>query len=166
MSDGQDTSQGLEALGGMTQATDAANPSMEQQQAEAQKATEAADADKSAAEWGRIMYMVGGFASMIEPELKGLYTEQACFEWGQNAHQVAKKYGWDTPKAVPELALIGSTLGFAVPTFFMIRDRIKAIREGKAPSTWLNKVGLWWRTRKVRREVETAAAGGNSGGQQ
>lgn len=166
MSEAKTEGGGLEALGGLTQATDAANPSPEQKQAEAQKATQAADAEKSAVEWGRIMFTVGGFACMIEPALKQVYTEEACFDWGRAAHQVAKKYGWDAPTKVPELALIASTFGFAVPTFFMIRERIRSIKEGKAPESWLNKVGLWWRTRKVRRDLQETATGGASGGQQ
>lgn len=166
MSEAQTEGAGLEALGGLTQATDAANPTPEQQQAEAQKATQAAEADKSAIEWGRIMYTVGGFACLIEPALKKVYTEEACMDWGRHAHVVAKKHGWDAPNKVPELALIVSTFGFAMPTFFMIRERIRAIKEGTAPESWLNKVGLWWRTRKVRRDVQEAATGGASGGQQ
>lgn len=166
MSEAQTEGGGLEALGSLTQATDAANPSPEQQAAEAQKATQAADAEKAAVEWGRIMFTVGGFACMIEPALKQVYTEEACVDWGRHAQVVAKKYGWDSPKKVPELALIASTFGFAFPTFFMIRDRIRAIREGKAPESWLNKVGLWWRTRKVRRDIQDTAAGATSGGQQ
>lgn len=166
MSEAQTEGGGLEALGSLTQATDAANPSPEQQAAEAQKATQAADAEKSAVEWGRIMFTVGGFACMIEPALKQVYSEEACMDWGKHAHVVAQKYGWDAPTKVPELALLASTFGFAVPTFFMIRERLRAIKEGKAPESWLNKVGLWWRTRKVRRDMQEAATGGASGGQQ
>lgn len=142
--------EGLEALAGMAQQVDGANPSAEQQQAEQAKAAAASEFDQAAMQWGMLMFTVGGFAQMIAPELKPVYTEENCFRWGQQANAVAQKYGWGSPSRMPELALITSTAGFAVPTFFLIREKLREAKEGKGPQSWLNKFGLWWRTRKAR----------------
>lgn len=170
-----DTTQpsGLDAMASMTQSVDAANPSAEQQQQTQQEATQAQDAEASASEWGMLMYTVGGFACMIAPELKPIYTEERCYKWGQAAHAVAKKYKLESPKKMPELMLLSSTLTFLVPTFFMVREKLREAREGKAPESWLAKFGLWWRTRKTRRDVADMAdpqkasePGANNGRQQ
>lgn len=147
----------LEALAGMTQETDAANPGAEQQQAQAEEQARASEADMAAKQWGMLMYTVGGFAQMIAPELKQVYSEDRCFAWGQQANAVAEKYGWNGPTAMPELALIASTAGFAVPTYFLIRDKMAQAQDGKGPQSWLAKVGLWWRTRKARAQAQQAA---------
>lgn len=164
---------GLEALGSMTAEVDGANPSAEQQQQAQQEATQAADAEEAAAEWGMLMFTVGGFASMIAPELQQIYTEQRCYRWGQAAHAVANKYKLESPKKMPELLLISSTLTFLVPTFFILRDKLREMKEGKAPESWLSKFGVWWRTRKARRDVAAMAdpqqadkPGARDGGQQ
>lgn len=176
---------GLEALGGMTAEVDKDNPDPAKtaaQKEQSDQAQAAADAALSGAKsWGMLMFTVGGFAQMIAPELRTLYTEERCFDWGQSAYAVAKKYGWDKPDMLPELALAGSTLGFAVPTFLLVRERIKAAREGGGPVGWAEKLGLWWRTRKARKmataavdprrtapatQAEKPAAGAAHGGQQ
>lgn len=146
----------LEALGGMTAETEAANPGPEQQQAAAQEQAAASEADTAARQWGMLMYTVGGFAQMIEPALKQVYTEDRCFAWGQQANAVAEKYGWAGPSAMPELALIASTAGFFVPTWFMVRARIKAAQTETGPASWVAKMGLWWRTRKARGQQASA----------
>lgn len=163
MSTNADPVKNLEALAGMTQATDAENPSMEDQQAQAQEQARATEADTAAKQWGMLMYTVGGFAQMIAPELKQVYSEERCFAWGQQANAVAEKYGWNGPTAMPELALIASTAGFAVPTYFLIRAKVQEAQEGKGPQGWAAKLGLWWRTRKARAgmaaQAQAAAAG-------
>jgi len=143
----------LEQLANMAQEADAANPSAEQQQAQQVEAAAVSQADIAAKQWGMMMFTIGGFACMIAPELRQVYSEERCFAWGQQANAVAEKYGWNGPSAMPELALIASTAGFAVPTYFLLREKVAAAKDGKGPASWLAKVGLWWRTRKARAAV-------------
>lgn len=153
MSTGTEPSARLEQLASMTQEADAANPSAEQQQKQQQQVEQATAADIAAKQWGMLMFTVGGFACMIAPELRQVYSEERCFAWGQQANVVAEKYGWNGPSAMPELALIASTAGFAVPTFFLLREKIAAAKNGTGPAGWAAKLGLWWRTRKARRAM-------------
>lgn len=167
----QDTpAQRLEALGGMTEELDAANPDPAQRQAEeaaqAAEVERATAADLAAKQWGMLMFTIGGFACMVAPDLKPVYSEERCFNWGQQANTVAEKYGWNGPSAMPELALIASTAGFAIPTFFAVRASIAAARDGKGPAGWLARVGLWWRTRKARKAAMGGTEGAGDGGQQ
>ncbi|MGA8787249.1 MAG: hypothetical protein WB542_18135 [Polaromonas sp.] len=171
--DNPDNVVSLEALAGMTAEVDGANPSTEQKQAETQAQDAATEADQGAQQWGMLMFMVGGFAQMFAPELKTVYTDERCLDWGQQANAVATKYGWANPKRMPELVLLTSTAGFAVPTFFLVREKLREAREGKGPETWINKFGLWWRTRKLRKAGAAMAdpkqapqPGAPNGGQQ
>ena len=149
----------LEQLAGMAQETDADNPTAEQQQEQAEQAAKETAADQAARQWGMIMFTVGGFACMIAPELKPVYSEDRCFQWGQHANAVAEKYGWTGPSAMPELALMASTVGFAVPTYLMVSAKLKEAKEG-GPSSWVAKLGLWWRTRRAAKAAPGAAAAG------
>ena len=90
------------------------------------------------------------FEAWIAPELKQLYSQERCFEWGMNAHAVAEKHGLKGPGNMPEVALLASTLTFAVPTVFAVKEKLAEAKDGKGPAGWLAKVGLWWRTRKAR----------------
>lgn len=143
----------LEQLEAMTKEADAANPSAEQVHQQAQQVEQATAADIAAKQWGMLMYTVGGFACMVAPELKQVYSEDRCFSWGQSANVVAQKYGWNGPSAMPELALIASTAGFMVPTFFLLREKINQAKPGNGPAGWAARVGLWWRTRKARKNM-------------
>jgi hypothetical protein len=145
-----ETDKALDALAGMTQQTDAENPSAEAQAEQAHQQAQQSEADAAAKQWGMLMYTVGGFAQMIAPELKQVYSEERCFQWGQQANSVAEKYGWNGPSAMPELALIASTAGFAVPTYFLIRAKVQEAQKGNGPQSWIAKMGIWWRTRKAR----------------
>jgi hypothetical protein len=147
----------LEALGGMVDEMEAANPSQEHQQAQAEQAAAEAQADQGARQFGMLMFTIGGFAQMIAPELKPVYSEERCYQWGQQAQAVADKYGWSGPSAMPELALIASTAGFAVPTYLVLRSKIeqaKAVREG----TLVEKLAAWWQHRKAQRAQRQAEA--------
>lgn len=159
MSDGTDPTTRLAALGGMTAATEADNPNPEDAQQAAAEQAKASEQDAAAKQWGMLMFMIGGFAQMIAPELKTVYSEERCYAWGQQANAVGEKYGWSGPSAMPELALIASTAGFAVPTYFLCKARIKAAQDGTGPATLLSKVGLWWRTRKARAAAKATPAG-------
>ncbi len=164
----------LEALGSMVDELDGANPDPAQQQAEQQaqeaEAARVSESELAARQWGMLMFTIGGMACMVAPDLRPVYSEERCFMWGQQANAVAEKYGWNGPSRMPELALLASTAGFAVPTFFAVRAQIDAARDGKGPAGWLAKAGIWWRTRKARKAAATAATmtgeGGGDGGQQ
>lgn len=160
--------QSLEALKGMAAEVDAANPDPAQQAAQEEQAKAAQAEEGEARDWGLLMYSVGGFACMIAPDLKPLYSEERCMEWGRCANVVSKKYGFSAARFGPELALFGSTVSFAVPTFFAVRAKIAEARKPGAQG-WMAKVGLWWRSRGARRNMaaqaqEAAAAGQGDGG--
>ncbi len=150
----QNPSNRLESLAAMTQEADAANPSAEQQQEAAAEAAAVSESEAAARQWAILMFTIGGFAQMIEPELKQIYSEDRCLAWGVNANAVAEKYGINSPSAMPELALIVSTAGFFVPTVFVVRAKIKEAKDGSGPASWIAKIGLWWRTRRARRAGE------------
>lgn len=150
----------LEALGTMTAEVDAANPSPEVRAEQEAEAVAISESEAAAKSWGMIMFTVGGMAMMIAPELSPLYTQERCFEWGQAANAVAEKHGLKGPGNMPEITLLASTLTFAVPTFFAVREKIADAKEGKGPATWVSKVGLWWRTRKARAQAKAAAKAG------
>jgi len=155
----------LAQLAGMTKEADDANPSAAQQQQQQQEAEQVNAADIAAKQWGMLMYTVGGFACMIAPELKAVYAEERCFSWGQQANAVAEKYGWNGPSAMPELALLASTAGFAIPTYFLIRDKIASAKTGTGTAGWAARVGLWWRTRKARAGQMPTTEPDNTGAQ-
>ena len=167
MSAADNPNEKLEALGKMTEETENANPSQADQQAEQAEQTKASAADLSAKQWGMLMYTIGGFAQMIAPELKAVYSEDRCFAWGQQATAVAEKYGWNGPSNMPELALLASTAGFAIPTYLLMKASIKTAQAGTSPTSLAAKIGIWWRTRKAKAKIMTPApapaAGGNDG---
>lgn len=154
---GGDDMSRLEALGHLTAEVDGANPTPEQQAEQAQQAQEVSEAEAAAKSWGMVMFTVGGFATMIAPELKQVYSQERCFEWGMAAHAVAEKHGLKGPGNMPEVTLLASTVTFAVPTFFAVRERLAEAKDGKGPAGWVAKVGLWWRTRKARKQAAAAA---------
>jgi hypothetical protein len=156
---GEDMSR-LEALGSMTAEVDQANPTPEQQAEQEAEAVAMTESEAAAKSWGMIMFTVGGMATMIAPELRPLYSQERCFEWGQAANAVAEKHGLKGPGNMPEITLLASTLTFAVPTFFAVREKLADARDGKGPATWVSKVGLWWRTRKARKQAAAMAKAG------
>lgn len=153
----------LAALGQATQETDQANPDPAQAAEQERAERQADEAEQGAKDWGMLPFMIGGLAAMIEPELRQVYSEERCLIWGKSAHQVAQKYGWDSPSNMPELALFTSTVTFAIPTFFMVRAKLAEMKEGKA-SGLLAKVGLWWRARKAAKEAASKPKEEGQGG--
>lgn len=156
MSDTQAPSARLEQLARMTQEADAANPSAEQQQQAAQAQATISEAEISARQWGMLMFTIGGFCQMIAPELRQVYTEDRCFSWGQQANAVAEKYGWNGPSAMPELALIASTAGFAIPTYMVLKQRLQQAKAAKDGSI-SEKIAAWWANRKAKRATAVPA---------
>jgi hypothetical protein len=118
----------MEALEGLVTEVDTQGGPTPEQQAEQQQQQTIED---GAREWGAIMYMVGGGRAMLAPERKAVYTEDRCLAWGQTVMPVAEKYGWDQPGSIPELGLVISTLGFAVPSVMIIRHKLATIKAAK-----------------------------------
>lgn len=158
----------LENLGQITAEADAlGGPTPEQ--VEEQAAQD--DAEKQAREWGLIPFTIGSALAMFAPELRQVYTEDACLQWGHSMVPVAEKYGWSGGSKFPELALLLSTAGLVLPTVFVIRARIKD--DGKAPDNGpMSGLKSWWREWKAKRaakvvgdkveDVKEAAHGGSS----
>lgn len=146
---------GLAALGTLTQEADDANPDPGVQAKKMElEAAKSAD-EQSAQEWAQVLFVVGGTVCIIAPELKPLYSQANCLQWGEAAQAVAKKYHWDAP-ALPEIALAAATMHIAVPTFFVIREKIRTIKEGKAEGL-AAKIGMWWRARQARKAGQVAS---------
>ncbi|HWH83470.1 MAG TPA: hypothetical protein VNU71_14660 [Burkholderiaceae bacterium] len=119
----------LDALENLVLEVDGEGPPTAEQQQQAQAAQ---DLDAGAREWGMIAYVVGNGLSMIAPELKQVYTEDACMGWGRSMMPVAEKYGWNGPTSVPELGLIIASMSLGVPSVLAIRERVRQMKEMKA----------------------------------
>jgi len=139
----------LDGLAGLVEEVDAEGPPTPEQQQE--QAVEEAG-EQSAREWGAIVYMLGNAAAMIAPDLKQIYTEKACLDWGRSMHPVAQKYGWNGPANVPELGLLIATAGLAVPSWFAIKARLAAVNTGTEKTGWLASMREWWLNRKRKAE--------------
>jgi hypothetical protein len=145
--------EGLESLAYVTQEADEANPDAGQRQDAKADQVDSDQAEQSARDWAMLMFMVGGFATMIAPELKPIYAEDRCLTWGRHANQVATKYGWNSPSGMPEIALLGSTITIMAPTIYLVRAKL---RDAKAEGM-VAKVGAWWRNRQARKAAPGAA---------
>jgi len=120
---------GLAALAGEVDAD--VIPRTPEEEAAAEAEAKAADPDTQAKAWGVLAYSIGGMLAVLAPELKGVYTEEACLAWGHSVVPVAEKYGWEGPSNVPELGLLLASVPLAVPTFFIVRERLAELREAK-----------------------------------
>jgi hypothetical protein len=87
-----------------------------------------------ASSWAQLPFMVGGILSMVLPELRGVYTEEKCYAWGQGMALVADKHGWDAGETMakwgPECMLIAASVPLIVPTVQAIKAR-QAARKAK-----------------------------------
>jgi hypothetical protein len=105
----------------------------EQAQADAAQPDGAPD---QAEVWALIPKQIGTILGMALPELKAVYTDDACHQWGVGMAAVSQKYGWDAAdtlaKFAPELALVSATIPLAVPTYFAIRTRLDNAAEARA----------------------------------
>lgn len=155
--------QKLEALGTLVNEVDAAAPPTPEQaeklkteQDAANSAAQAAETlEASARQWGSIAYMIGGALAMVAPELRQVYTERACMDWGRAVVPVADKYGWSGVGHLPELGLLIATAGLAVPSVLAVRAAVAKEKAG-----WLGAVRDWWIQRKPKRETGKEAPGG------
>lgn len=153
---------GLDALDNLVEETDAANPGPEQRQQEQREQEEAEQIEQGAKDWAMVPFMIGGLATMFAPELAPVYTKERCLIWGRHANQVAVKWGWNSPSNMPELGLAACTISFALPTFLVLREKLREMKEGKA-SGLMAKVGLWWRSRKAAKAAKATGATDTSG---
>lgn len=106
-------------------------PKTAEQIAAEEAAAQAADPDVKAKAWGMLAFSIGGILSVLAPELKAVYTEDACLAWGHAVVPVADKYGWDGPGNVPELGLVMATIPLAVPSYLIIRKRLADMKAAK-----------------------------------
>lgn len=119
----------LDALQELVTEVDGEGPPTPQQQEEAKKEL---DLEAGARSWGMIAFTIGGGLSLIAPELKQVYSEDACMTWGRSMMPVAEKYGWNSPDSLPELGLLVTSMGLAVPSFLVVREKLRQLKEQKA----------------------------------
>lgn len=112
----------LDALEGLVTEVDGEGPPTAEQQQQAKKEE---DLEVGARSWGMIAFTIGGGLSLLAPELKQVYSEDACMQWGRSMMPVAEKYGWNSPGALPELGLLMTTMSLAVPSFLVIREKVR-----------------------------------------
>jgi len=143
----------LEALADMTQGVDAENPTHEQRQQAADTQQQTASMENGARDWGVMMFSIGGLLCMAAPELKPVYSEDRCLQWGQHMQQVAEKHKWNSPSNSPEFGLIAATIGFAVPTFFVMRQKLAEAKTAK--ESVLGGFVWWWKNRKNKKQAST-----------
>lgn len=147
--------QKMEALAGIVDEADAAaGPTAEQAQQQAEEVAAEAVAEQGAREWGMLAFTIGNTLAMFAPELKQVYTEDACLNWGRAAVPVAEKYGWAGVGKVPELGLALATVGLMAPTVVVIRHRLKNPEADKGGM--LSALRAWWRGRKARAAADVA----------
>lgn len=82
--------------------------------------------------WALIPKQLGGILAMALPELRDVYTDAACMQWGAGMAAVAQKYEWDAAEVLakwaPEVALVTATIPLAVPTYFAVSKRLEAAK--------------------------------------
>lgn len=86
-------------------------------------ATERAKFEKEKQEWAGLPFVLGGLLSKILPELKDVYTMEACLAWGESMVPVARKYGWSMGGYELEAALFFTTWGLVSPTLDALKKR-------------------------------------------
>lgn len=83
--------------------------------------------------WAAIPAMVGGVLAIAFPELRAVYTVEACQQWGAAMVPVAEKYGWSADGLMgPEIGLLAASLPFVIGTAGALRKaRAQAIEQEK-----------------------------------
>ena len=85
--------------------------------------------------WAQIPAALGGLLAMAMPELRDVYTQEACKGWGQGMAAVSDKYGWDAGETIgkwtPEFMLVAASLPLIVPTVRVFKA-YKVISDAKA----------------------------------
>lgn len=97
--------------------------------------------------WATMAKTVGGLLGMALPELRDVYTDAACLDWGRGMSLVADKYEWNADETMakwaPECTLIMASIPLIVPTVFAIKERVAASKAkpiNNPPSHDLNSV--------------------------
>lgn len=124
----------LDGFESRLQDIEAMSPEAQEAARQAEEAEAARGTDKEQAEaWAVIPQMIGGFVTMLAPELAACYTDAKCLQWGERMLPVAKKRGWDNgPDSLPEIALIASSLGFAIPTYVVVKRKLSDAKAAAA----------------------------------
>ena len=90
---------------------------------------------REAQEWASLPYLFGSIVGRALPELRAVYTEAACLEWGRAMVPIAHKYGWTVSGFSPWLGLAGATWKLADPTIDAVRAaRARAEAQARARS--------------------------------
>jgi hypothetical protein len=85
--------------------------------------TEDQKKEDEAREWASVPYVLGGLLARALPELKAVYTESACLDWGRATVPVARKYNWSLGRWTAEFSWLGATWGLLAPAFDAIKKR-------------------------------------------
>lgn len=87
-------------------------------------APEAAPIANPADSWALLPAMVGSMLAIAMPELKAVYTPEACQAWGEAMVPVADEYGWNADEVLGQkLALAMATAPFVIGTAFAVKAR-------------------------------------------
>lgn len=82
--------------------------------------------------WAEIPRKVGSLLAIVAPELRDVYSEEACKGWGRDMHRLATKRGWSAEGLPPEVAAGISTCGLLLPTLVVLKARRDAVRRAQA----------------------------------
>lgn len=109
----------------------------EQQPAQA-GGVEPAPAADPAETWAVLPAMIGSTLAIAMPELRAVYTPEACRAWGEAMAPVAEKYGWSADGLIgPEMGLVAASLPFMFSTTAAIKAKRAELAKGQgepAPS--------------------------------
>jgi hypothetical protein len=85
------------------------------------------DVDKQAAEiWAMVPATIGSVLAIGMPELKAVYSDEACAAWGAAMVPLAKKYGWHIGPDSPELGVLVASAPFVAGTGVVMMQRRRA----------------------------------------
>lgn len=97
-------------------------------------AVAAAPVVDQAESWAVLPAIVGSTLAIAFPELRAVYSPEACHAWGAAMVPVANKYGWDADAlAGPEIGLLCASLPFVMGTVGAFKaKKAEAIKAEKA----------------------------------
>lgn len=81
--------------------------------------------------WAAIPRQVGALLAIAAPELRQVYTEDACRGWGRDMHALAVKRQWSVSGLPPEVAAGISTAGLLLPTLLILKTKRDAMRRAR-----------------------------------
>lgn len=90
------------------------------------------DADKKeAAQWAGIPYVFGAIVGEAMPELRPVYSEERCMDWGEKMLPVARHYGWNVGVFGLWAGLLAASWQMIKPTASAVIQRRKAAEEAE-----------------------------------